>query len=130
MEQVIALLGEKLEEVLPMVGENLDGLVSLVVWILVLSVFGRVLRKKAGQTAAKSGTADSSKREASSMPHAHKSAGVYNTYNRKNARNDAGAMPHRHDKGHYTSMSDASRLPKGYILLNGEPVRVADLDGK
>ena len=43
---------------------------------------------------------------------------------------DAGTMPHKHEKNHYTSMADASKLPKGYILLNGEPVRVADLEGK
>ena len=67
---------------------------------------------------------------ASAMPHEHRQSGVYDTYNRKNGRNDAGTMPHKHDSGHYTSMMDVSKLPKGYILLNGEPVRVADLEGK
>ncbi len=37
----------------------------------------------------------------------------------------------RNDNGkNYTATCDASKLPKGYILLNGEPVRVADLDEK
>ena len=49
---------------------------------------------------------------------------------RINQNNNPGAMPHKHEKNHYTAMADASKLPKGYILLNGEPVRVADLEGK
>ena len=65
-----------------------------------------------------------------SMPHQHKPANVYETYNRKSSKNDSGTMPHKHETSHYTSMADASKLPKGYILLNGEPVRVADLEGK
>ena len=68
--------------------------------------------------------------EASSMPHKHKKEGVYETYSRKTHNAKSGSMPHKHDKGHYTSMCDASNLPKGYILLNGEPVRVADLEDK
>ena len=68
--------------------------------------------------------------ESSAMPHEHRKSGVYDTYNKKSWRNDSGTMPHKHEAGHYTSMMDVSRLPKGYILLNGEPVRVADLEGK
>ena len=68
--------------------------------------------------------------EPSAMPHEHRKSGVYDTYNKKSWRNDSGTMPHKHEKGHYTSMMDTSKLPKGYILLNGEPVRVADLEGK
>ena len=68
--------------------------------------------------------------ESSAMPHEHRKSGVYDTYNKKSWRNDSGTMPHKHEEGHYTSMMDVSKLPKGYILLNGEPVRVADLEGK
>ena len=70
------------------------------------------------------------KPEASAVPHKHKKEGVYETYSKKTHNAKPGAMPHRHENGHYTSMSDASNLPKGYILLNGEPVRVADLEDK
>lgn len=73
---------------------------------------------------------ESSRREASSMPHKHRESGVYDTFNRKSWRNDSGSMPHKHEKSHYTAMMDVSKLPPGYILLNGEPVRVADLEGK
>lgn len=66
--------------------------------------------------------------QSSSMPHVHKADGVYETYNKKSRRNDSGSMPHEHDRGHYKPMPDVSTLPKGYVLLNGEPVRVADLD--
>ena len=68
--------------------------------------------------------------QSSAMPHVHRPSGVYDTYNKKSGRNDSGTMPHKHESGHYTSMMDVSKLPKGYILLNGEPVRVADLEGK
>ncbi len=66
----------------------------------------------------------------SSMPHRHKKEGVYETYSKKTHDTKPGAMPHKHETKHYTSMADASNLPKGYILLNGEPVRVADLEDK
>ena len=68
--------------------------------------------------------------QSSAMPHTHRPSGVYDTYNKKSVFNDSGTMPHKHESGHYTSMMDVSKLPKGYILLNGEPVRVADLEGK
>jgi hypothetical protein len=69
-------------------------------------------------------------KETSSMPHEHKRAGNYDTYNKKKPFNTDGAQPHVHEAKKFTSMSDASKLPPGYILLNGEPVRVADLEGK
>ena len=70
------------------------------------------------------------KPEPSAVPHKHKKEGVYETYSKKTHDTKSGAMPHKHETKHYTSMSDASNLPKGYILLNGEPVRVADLENK
>ena len=69
-------------------------------------------------------------RSASSMEHTHREAGYHDTYNKKTRYNTAGAQPHVHETRKYRSMADASQLPKGYILLNGEPVRVADLEGK
>ena len=71
-----------------------------------------------------------SRRESSSMPKGQKKQGKYVTYNKKSFFNDSGAQPHRHETKKYKSMADASSLPPGYILLNGEPVRVADLEGK
>lgn len=69
--------------------------------------------------------------QSSSMPHEHAKPGQYVSFNKKNYMNTAGAQPHVHEAKKYTtSMSDASKLPPGYILLNGEPVRVADLEGK
>lgn len=68
--------------------------------------------------------------QSSAMPHQHKPAGKYESYSKKTHNRQSGAMPHKHEKGHYTSMPDVSTLPPGYILLNGEPVRVADLEGK
>ncbi len=68
--------------------------------------------------------------QSSAMPHQHKPAGKYESYSKKTHNRKSGAMPHKHEKGHYTSMPDVSKLPPGYILLNGEPVRVADLEGK
>ncbi|WP_029231169.1 hypothetical protein [Butyrivibrio sp. VCB2006] len=60
----------------------------------------------------------------------NKKPGKYDTFNKKSIFNTSGAQPHVHETRKYTSMSDASKLPPGYILLNGEPVRVADLEGK
>jgi hypothetical protein len=69
-------------------------------------------------------------KEASSMPAGQRKQGKYVTYNKKSFFNESGAQPHVHETKKYKSMSDASKLPPGYILLNGEPVRVADLEGK
>ena len=65
-----------------------------------------------------------------SMPHKHKPTGSYDSYNRKSLFNNTGSMPHKHETRHYKSQADASNLPKGYILLNGEPVRVSDLENR
>ena len=56
------------------------------------------------------------------IPHSHKEKKFHST--------ESGSMAHDHFTGKYRSMADASQLPPGYILLNGEPVRVADLEGK
>ncbi|WP_408069695.1 hypothetical protein [Butyrivibrio sp. JL13D10] len=66
-------------------------------------------------------------REASAMPHKHREKGVYDTANRHKADNSDGTMPHSHNEAKYRSI-DVATLPKGYILLNGEPVRTADLE--
>ncbi|MCR5404109.1 MAG: hypothetical protein K6E91_09895 [Butyrivibrio sp.] len=66
----------------------------------------------------------------SAMPHKHKPEGHYDTFNKKTKYNTAGAQPHVHSSMKYKPMPDINTLPKGYILLNGEPVRVADLEGK
>lgn len=89
-------------------------------------IMKQVQKSKNQQTSG----ASPQKPEASAVPHKHKKEGVYETYSKKTHNAKPGAMPHKHENGHYTSMSDASNLPKGYILLNGEPVRVADLEGK
>lgn len=69
-------------------------------------------------------------KEASAQPHTHRAPGKYDTFNKKSLFNTQGAQPHIHETKKYSSMPDASKLPPGYILLNGEPVRVADLEGK
>ena len=95
--------------------EILSAIVEVVVFGFVIAA---VLKKK------------KKKGEASSMPQGHKKMGKYDTYNKKSLFNDSGAQPHVHETKKYRSMADASKLPPGYILLNGEPVRVADLEGK
>ena len=99
----------------------MEGLLSLAVYVVIIAVVIISRKKKFNKINTSNPGA---------MPHQHKSANVYETYNKKSPRNDSGTMPHKHEKNHYTSMADASKLPKGYILLNGEPVRVADLEGK
>ena len=98
----------------------MEGILIIIFYVVVIVFVFAAKKKKMSDIMNKMG----------SMPHAHKPEGVYETYNKKTRKNDSGAMPHKHEKGHYTSMADASKLPKGYILLNGEPVRVADLEGK
>ena len=66
-------------------------------------------------------------RETSAMPHKHREKGVYDTANRHKKDNSDGTMPHSHNEVKYKSI-DVATLPKGYILLNGEPVRTADLE--
>ena len=99
----------------------MEGLLSIAVYVVIIAVVIISRKKKADKININNPGA---------MPHQHKPANVYETYNKKSPRNDSGTMPHKHEKNHYTSMADASKLPKGYILLNGEPVRVADLEGK
>ena len=65
-----------------------------------------------------------------SLPKGYKKSRGFDTYSKKTHDTKPGAMPHKHETNHYTSMCDASKLPKGYILLNGEPVRVAELEDK
>lgn len=91
---------------------------SLLIYVVVIVAFAMAASKK------------KKARESSSIPHEHAKPGQYVSYNKKNFMNTAGAQPHVHEARKYTSMSDASKLPPGYILLNGEPVRVADLEGK
>ena len=94
-------------------------LLSIVIYLVVIMGFVFAANKKKQM------------RESSSMPHTHAKPGQYDTFNKKNFLNSAGAQPHVHESRKYiASMSDASKLPPGYILLNGEPVRVADLEGK
>ncbi len=73
------------------------------------------------------------------IPHSHKEKKFHSTEsgsmfktraNGKFHSTESGSMAHDHFTGKYRSMADASQLPPGYILLNGEPVRVADLEGK
>ncbi len=97
----------------------MEDLLSVLVDVVIFGVVIAVILRKKGK-----------KNEASSMPQGHKKVGRYDTYNKKSIFNDSGAQPHLHEAKKYKSMSDASKLPPGYILLNGEPVRVADLEGK
>ena len=99
----------------------MEGLFSVVVYVALIALVLVARKKKLTKI---------NPNNPGAMPHQHKPASVYETYNKKSPRNDSGTMPHKHEKNHYTSMADASKLPKGYILLNGEPVRVADLEGK
>ena len=99
----------------------MEGLLSILVYVVIIAAV--IIGKKKKFTGM-------SGNNPGAMPHQHKPANVYETFNRKSPKNDSGAMPHKHEKKHYTSMADASKLPKGYILLNGEPVRVADLENR
>ncbi len=66
-------------------------------------------------------------RESSAMPHVHREPGVYDTANKRRRDNSTGAMPHKHNEVKMKHI-DVATLPKGYILLNGEPVRTKDLE--
>ena len=107
----------------------MERVVIYLIFILIACVPSIVKRTQKGKNPKMSGTIPQ-KSEAPSMPHKHKKDGVYESYSSKTHNANAGAMPHKHETAHYTSMCDASKLPKGYILLNGEPVRVADLEDK
>ncbi|WP_029324492.1 hypothetical protein [Butyrivibrio sp. AE3004] len=65
--------------------------------------------------------------ESSAMPHKHWESGSYDTANRHRANNSDGTIPHSHNEVKLKHI-DVATLPKGYILLNGEPVRTKDLE--
>ena len=128
----------------------MESIITLIIYgVVIYSIVAAIKKKKTGgvpgkpvntvqsqvrpqqRPAGSSGGMMRDIRESGSMAHEHRESGVYDSYNRKNKWNDSGTMPHKHETRKYTaSMSDASKLPPGYILLNGEPVRVADLEGK
>ena len=102
----------------------------IVVVITIAVCLNRQKKKLREQQPGAAGSTGIGIPESGSMSHNHRKAGSYDTFNKKRFGQEPGAMPHKHEKKHYTSMADASKLPPGYILLNGEPVRVADLEGK
>ncbi len=112
----------------------MGGFLYLILYVGVIIFVSNYVRKRKRNLPGNQGNSPMSpvtrEREASSMPHKHRPAGHYDTFNKKRFGQEPGAMPHKHEKDHYRSMADASKLPPGYILLNGEPVRVADLEGK
>ena len=107
----------------------MENILFYIVFVLIVSIPGILKSVRKSRENQMPGAA-AQKPEASAMPHKHKRDGVYETYSRKTHNAKPGAMLHKHETRRYTSMSDASNLPQGYILLNGEPVRVADLEGK
>ncbi|MCR5156838.1 MAG: hypothetical protein K6C96_09170 [Butyrivibrio sp.] len=113
----------------------MEALFSLLFYVAVIAAVIYKVKKKGGITGAgtRPGTPQipGMSKEPSSMPHEHRRAGNYDTFSGKKTHNRAsGSMSHKHETKKYTSQADASKLPPGYILLNGEPVRVADLEGK
>ena len=107
----------------------MERVIIYLAFIFIAFMPGIMKRTQNARNQQMSGTSPQ-KHEASAVPHKHKRDGVYETYSKKTHNAKPGAMLHKHENGHYASMSDASNLPKGYILLNGEPVRVADLEDK
>ncbi len=84
-------------------------------------------------------TAKYHNRESGTIPHSHAEKKFHSVESgsmfrrRENGKfhsTESGSMAHDKESGRYRSMADASQLPPGYILLNGEPVRVADLEDK
>lgn len=116
---------------------------GILVWgIVIVAIIMRIMKPgKNSKPAGSTGTSKtitsvnykdfskdlSHRREASAMPHKHKESGVYDSANKHRANNSDGAMPHSHNEVKYKHI-DVATLPKGYILLNGEPVRTADLE--
>lgn len=102
-------------------------------FILIVSIISKSL-KKSGRNNTQNGPYRPGQsmpvNRPSSMAHTHSAPNSHETYNGRMRDNSTGAQPHVHETRKYKSMADASQLPKGYILLNGEPVRVADLEGK
>ena len=113
----------------------MEALLSAVFYLAVIAAVIYKVKKKGGITGAgidmKTPQIPGMPRESGAMPHEHKKPGKYETFSgRKTHSRESGAMPHKHETKKCTSQADASHLPPGYILLNGEPVRVADLEGK
>ncbi len=88
---------------------------------------GRSVPYRASQVPMRKEASAMQHREASAMPHKHRESGVYDTANRHKWDNSDGAMPHSHANDRPRHI-DVATLPKGYILLNGEPVRTKDLE--
>ena len=113
----------------------MEALLSIVFYLAVIGAVVYKIKKKGGIVGAgidrKKSQIPTVAKESSAMPHEHRRPGNYDTFSgRKTHNSESGSMPHKHDTKKYTSQADASNLPPGYILLNGEPVRVADLEGK
>ena len=94
----------------------------IIVIIVVCYVWYSV--KKAKKNAPKQAS------ESSAMPHQHRKPGQYDTHNPKRRDNSNGTIPHEHATNALRKRVDVASLPKGYILLNGEPVKVSDLENK
>lgn len=113
----------------------MEALVTIIFYLAVVLAVVHKIKKKGGIAGAgidrKPPQIPGAVKETSAMPHEHRRPGKYDTFSgRKTHSRESGAMPHKHETKKYTSQADASKLPPGYILLNGEPVRVADLEGK
>ena len=110
----------------------MEAILSLLFYGAVVFYIVRTIRKKKGLPTKDLGTFIPAAKESGAIPHKHAKPGKYDTFNKKTKfhSRESGSMPHEHSNKKYRSMADASNLPKGYILLNGEPVRVADLEGK
>ncbi len=123
----------------------MEELLSLAVYVIIIVSVIRTLVKKSknvsnrgkiGKAAGGNGAKAVSKRpvtspqKTSSVFGASKPEKKYDTFNTKKFGRESGAMEHKHETKKFTSMCDASNLPPGYILLNGEPVRVADLENR
>ena len=113
----------------------MEALLSAIFYLIVIIGVVYKIKKKGGIAGAgmqqnRQQTPGMAK-EASAMPHEHRRPGNYDTFSGRKVHNrESGSMPHKHEYKKYTSQADASKLPPGWILLNGEPVRVADLEGK
>ena len=115
----------------------MDELLYVVVYMVVIAVILGAVKKSAANKGANKGPGNKNVMTGPITGQTMAKPAKYDTYNKRG--NASGAMPHKHkekgvydtyNKRHYASMADASKLPPGYILLNGEPVRVADLEGK
>ncbi len=115
----------------------MEALFSLIFYGIVIFGVVRTIKKKKQSQILQNPPKDS--RESGAIPHVHETKKYHNRQpgsmphkhdNKKYHNKESGAMDYDRNKAKYRSMADASQLPKGYILLNGEPVRVADLEGK